>query len=254
MSKKNNKQTKLTRESGMFKKEGLSLGGCVRDLRNQRGWTLEEAGLRMNMDPKHLWKLEHAYDGLNVTLVTLVRIADAFGTPVQSLFAYRGETRDPLPRKKKNSPACKGLPFEYHDAPLKDELHMYTALYDLNKAQNKSPEAHLSIDTWVYFDEESQYLSDNNRCIVRLSETLSNQVEGAKFAVIDPCIQWKSDTWALVLHPKLHEDSDYYFKKLYIAEDSKSIIVQDVDSDQSSTITLDESASLRILGYLHSTI
>ena len=51
MTKKSNKQTKLTRESGMFKKEGLSLGGRVRDLRNEKGWTLEEAGLRMNMDP-----------------------------------------------------------------------------------------------------------------------------------------------------------------------------------------------------------
>ena len=185
MSKKSNKQTKLTRESGMFKKEGLSLGGRVRDLRNERGWTVEEAGLRMNMDPKHLWKLEHAYDGLNVTLVTLVRIADAFGTPVQSLFAYRGETREPLPRKKKNNPASKGLPFEYHDAPLKDELHKYTALYDLNKSHHQ--ETHLPIDTWVCFDEDSTHLSENNRCIVRLSEVLSHQVQGAKFAIIDPC-------------------------------------------------------------------
>ena len=121
MTKKNTIQTKTARESNLFRTEGLSLGSRVRALRLERGWTLEHAGLRMNMDPKHLWKLERAYAGLNVTLVTLVRIAEAFDEPVQSLFAYRGEVRDPPAKKKRSIKRRASLPFDYSDAPLPDE-------------------------------------------------------------------------------------------------------------------------------------
>ena len=49
MTKKVLKHAKVARDSTQFKREGLSLGSRVRGLRNTKGWTLEEAGLHMNM-------------------------------------------------------------------------------------------------------------------------------------------------------------------------------------------------------------
>jgi transcriptional regulator with XRE-family HTH domain len=57
---------------------------CVRTLREELGWTLEVAAERMNIDWKHLQKLESAR--LNPTLVTLIRVADGLGQPVERLF------------------------------------------------------------------------------------------------------------------------------------------------------------------------
>ena len=98
----------------------------------------------MNMDPKHLWKLERAYEGLNVTLVTLVRIAEAFSIPVQSLFAYRGEVRPPIPRRRKGSLKKKvTLPFDYIDSPKTEHEYQtylpFFSLTDLTKVQTHTP-------------------------------------------------------------------------------------------------------------------
>lgn len=57
----------------------------VRELREARGWTLERAAEAMDLDLKHLQKVEAGK--LNVTLVTLVRIASGFGDSLSSLFA-----------------------------------------------------------------------------------------------------------------------------------------------------------------------
>lgn len=56
----------------------------MRALREARRWTLEKAAEAMNLDLKHLQKIEAGK--LNVTLVTLVRIADGFDEPMASLF------------------------------------------------------------------------------------------------------------------------------------------------------------------------
>jgi transcriptional regulator with XRE-family HTH domain len=56
----------------------------VRALRGARRWTLEEAAEASNLDLKHFQKVEAGK--LNVTLVTLVRIAEGFDEPVASLF------------------------------------------------------------------------------------------------------------------------------------------------------------------------
>ena len=122
MNRRSATQAQRARSSEEFKREGQSLGCRVRSLRSERGWTLEEAGRRMSMDPKHLWKLERAYDGLNVTLVTLVRIAEAFEVPVQSLFAYRGEVR-PVSRKKKSVRPRTRDTFTFQDAPQLEERY-----------------------------------------------------------------------------------------------------------------------------------
>ena len=56
----------------------------MRELREARGWTLERAAEAMNLDLKHLQKIEAGK--LNVTLVTLMRTAEGFGEPISALF------------------------------------------------------------------------------------------------------------------------------------------------------------------------
>ena len=260
MSKKSNKQAKLTRESGMFKKEGLSLGCRVRDLRNEKGWTLEEAGLRMNMDPKHLWKLEHAYDGLNVTLVTLVRIANAFEIPVQSLFAYRGETRDPLPRRKKGNTHNKGLAFRYVDAPSHKEFSTCVPLYNLSKDSNIYPK--LFVNTWVCLNDELQeQFNVHETSVIQLNENLSQKLSHAKFAIMHQSKQWRSDAYAILHHPEL--DEEYILAKVILDQESSCLRIYRADDaiedyldtnheslTHSISLTLDQCSSLKILGYL----
>jgi transcriptional regulator with XRE-family HTH domain len=59
----------------------------VRRIRIARGWTLEEAAEASDMDPTQLAKIEAGT--INVTLVTLVRIADGFSVDLQALFSAR---------------------------------------------------------------------------------------------------------------------------------------------------------------------
>jgi transcriptional regulator with XRE-family HTH domain len=70
--------------SRRFGREAQALGDRVRYLRHRRGWTLEEAAERMDLDLKHLQKVEAGQ--LNVTLVTLLRLADGFDEPIGFLF------------------------------------------------------------------------------------------------------------------------------------------------------------------------
>jgi transcriptional regulator with XRE-family HTH domain len=53
-------------------------------MREKRGWTLERAAEAMDLDLKHLQKIEAGK--LNVTLVTLVRIAEGLSVPLATLF------------------------------------------------------------------------------------------------------------------------------------------------------------------------
>ena len=107
------------------------------------------------MDPKHLWKLERAYDGLNVTLVTLVRIAEAFEVPVQSLFAYRGEVR-PVSRKKKGARPRTRDTFTFQDAPqLEERYTRCVPLFELEEvAASIGQVCELRAKTWIAPDEE----------------------------------------------------------------------------------------------------
>lgn len=67
-----------------FKKEAKVLGARVRALREARDLTLERAAERMDIDWKHLQKIESGT--LNVTLSTLVRVASGFRCPLSTLF------------------------------------------------------------------------------------------------------------------------------------------------------------------------
>ena len=83
--------SQIARQSPRFAAEATNLGVRVRELREARGWTLERAAEAMNLDLKHLQKVEAGK--LNLTLVTLVRIADGFGTPLAELFKPAGAKR-----------------------------------------------------------------------------------------------------------------------------------------------------------------
>ena len=76
--------SQVARQSPRFAAEAKALGERVRELREARGWTLERAAEAMNLDLKHLQKVEAGK--LNVTLVTVVRIAEGLDEPVAALF------------------------------------------------------------------------------------------------------------------------------------------------------------------------
>ncbi len=75
----------MHRSTPSYKKAISALGQRIRKLRQARGWTLEQAAEAMSMDATQLAKIEAG--ALNVTLVTLVRIADGLGLKVGALFA-----------------------------------------------------------------------------------------------------------------------------------------------------------------------
>ena len=72
------------RSTRRFTKLAMALGKQIRRLRQERDWTLEEAADRADLDWKHLQKVEAGK--INVTLVTLDRLACAFKVPVSELF------------------------------------------------------------------------------------------------------------------------------------------------------------------------
>ena len=83
--------SQVARQTTRYRTEAKALGARVRQLRLARKWTLEGAAEAANMDLKHLQKVEAGK--LNVTLVTLVRLAEGFGEPVGSLFRKPRRTK-----------------------------------------------------------------------------------------------------------------------------------------------------------------
>lgn len=73
------------RSTAHYTSEAAALGKRIRDLRKARGWTLYQASDAMDIDLKHLQRLETGT--LNVTLVTLVRLAAGLGVRLVDLFA-----------------------------------------------------------------------------------------------------------------------------------------------------------------------
>ena len=85
------KQPVAERASRVFKETPRYAAACkafglrVRQLRDERAWTLEAAAAAMDIDLKHLQKVEAGQ--LNLTMVTILRIADGFDVAPESLFA-----------------------------------------------------------------------------------------------------------------------------------------------------------------------
>jgi transcriptional regulator with XRE-family HTH domain len=76
--------SRLHRQSARYRREATALGLQVRALRQAKGWTLEEAAEKGDLDLKHWQKIEAGT--VNVTLVTLVRIAEGLGETLGGLF------------------------------------------------------------------------------------------------------------------------------------------------------------------------
>ncbi len=86
--------SRVFRASPAYRRVAADLGGRIRQLREQRKWTLERAAEAIDLDPTQLAKIE-AGSG-NVTLVTLVRIAQGFDVTIRTLFPVRpGPTTRP---------------------------------------------------------------------------------------------------------------------------------------------------------------
>jgi transcriptional regulator with XRE-family HTH domain len=84
MPKTDERPSRVAKRGARYQHEAKALGARVRALREDQGWTLEQAAERCQLDWKHLQKIESGV--LNVTLVTLVRIAVGLGVSTQALF------------------------------------------------------------------------------------------------------------------------------------------------------------------------
>jgi transcriptional regulator with XRE-family HTH domain len=88
---KNEWPSRVHRDGRSYQRTVAALGGRIRGLRTARGWTLERAAEAVDLDPTQLAKIEAGT--INVTLVTLVRIADGFSIDLRSLFSAAPRTR-----------------------------------------------------------------------------------------------------------------------------------------------------------------
>jgi transcriptional regulator with XRE-family HTH domain len=76
--------SRTARETAAYRRAVRQLGGRLKELRTERGWTLEHAAELADMDLKHWQKIEAGQ--LNVTMVTLVRMAEGLGVGLGELF------------------------------------------------------------------------------------------------------------------------------------------------------------------------
>jgi len=76
----------------------------LRELREGRGWALEEAAEAAGLHAKHLQRLERLVQApsheTNVTLKTLAALATAYGVTVAALFAAPARTSRASPRTR----------------------------------------------------------------------------------------------------------------------------------------------------------
>lgn len=73
------------RTSDRFIVEKKALGARLRALRKTREWTLEKAAEHTGLDWRHIQMIEAGQP--NVTLLTIVRLAEGFGVPVSEFFS-----------------------------------------------------------------------------------------------------------------------------------------------------------------------
>lgn len=71
-----------------FNQIRILLAGNVRRLREKSGWTQEQSADAVGIAPRHYQKIEAG--DVNVTVATLVRLANAFRVTVNDLFAEHG--------------------------------------------------------------------------------------------------------------------------------------------------------------------
>jgi len=79
-----------------YLQEVKALSQRVRALRYERGWTLEQTAEKMDIELTHLQRIEAG--ALNVTLLTLTRMAQGFGVAVWALFLDPSGPHDQVAR------------------------------------------------------------------------------------------------------------------------------------------------------------
>jgi transcriptional regulator with XRE-family HTH domain len=84
---KRDSPSKDFKKTPLYVESNRRLGARVRRLREERGWTLEQAEEHLDFDWKHLGKIERGKG--NVTIATLLRIAEAFGRDLDVRFLRR---------------------------------------------------------------------------------------------------------------------------------------------------------------------
>lgn len=91
-ARREERPSRAFRRTRRYKSSAAAIGAEVRALRMAAAWTLEKAAERMGLDFRHLQQIEAGT--VNVTLVTIVRIADAFGVGPHELLPIppRGKT------------------------------------------------------------------------------------------------------------------------------------------------------------------
>ena len=70
--------------------EAKAIGARIRVIRKARGWTLAEAAKQAGLRYQHIQQIETGL--LNVTLITLIRLAEGLEVPVSAFFV--DATRD----------------------------------------------------------------------------------------------------------------------------------------------------------------
>ena len=75
-------------ESAAYRELQARLAAAVRHLREERGWTQEEAAHRCGMTTRLLQRMEGA--GANVTFTSLARLCEGFEVDVEQFFQRRG--------------------------------------------------------------------------------------------------------------------------------------------------------------------
>lgn len=80
------RSSRVYKRSSRFSREARALGARIRRLRIARDLTLEAAAEAMHMDWKHLQKIESGVPPINLTLVTLLRIAEGLRVPASALW------------------------------------------------------------------------------------------------------------------------------------------------------------------------
>ncbi len=78
-----------------YHNEVKALSQRVRRLRHERGWTLEQTAEKMDIELTHLQRIEAG--ALNVTLLTLTRMAQGFGVALWALFLDPSATTEGPP-------------------------------------------------------------------------------------------------------------------------------------------------------------
>lgn len=84
MARTRKRASQVARESKRFQTAARMLGLRLRHLRQTRELTLEVVAERADLDWKHLQKIEAGQ--INVSLVSLVRVARGLDTSIEDLF------------------------------------------------------------------------------------------------------------------------------------------------------------------------